>query len=154
MIFQKVQSRLDYLKTDCNFSERAYVAVAKYLINWLKPHRNIRPFVPYYINNAHKMEEVVRHIMCNHNVLLVGEKGTGKNVCLNTVSLLFDMDMVDQTMYRGISKDELLFSKTFNDAGQVETKLTEMIRKGRDGGFLLMITAILKCKNRQDSLLR
>jgi hypothetical protein len=131
----QVQARLDYLKEDCNFSERAYTAVAKYLINWLKSHTTIRPFAALYVNNAHKMENIVRHIMCNHNVLLVGEKGTGKNTCLETISMLFDMNTVDQTMYRGISKDEILFSKTFDDNGKVITKLAPIIEEGKNGAF-------------------
>lgn len=91
--------------------------------------------VPHYFYYGKTVwEEALAVLLCGKNLLLVGEKSTGKNVLAENLATLFGRPTWDISFHVNMDADSLIGTDTFRD-GQVQFRPGPVYQCAKNGGF-------------------
>lgn len=124
---KEVKKRLDYIKKECNYSEKVRKNISAAYINFMQSHTGIREFNPIFINNDGIMESAIKNILVGNNLALVGPKGLGKNVLVEHLANFFDLGLCDIQMSYDTAKEEIRGEPTFLEDGKIGVRLSNLV---------------------------
>lgn len=117
------EARLDYLSKFTKVNVAVKLAFLKNLLH----HERLSEFKIQYINigDVDRVGDSVKTMLIGGNLALTGPKGTGKNTFIRHIAELFNLQYLDVSMHKQMSKDELFGSKTIKEDGTVAHELSE-----------------------------
>ena len=95
-------------------------------------HRVPVPRYKFYGNNV--WEQAAAAILCGQNLLLVGQKASGKNILAENLAATFNRPIWDISCHVNMDADALIGTDTFKN-GQVEFRPGPVYSCAKDGGF-------------------
>lgn len=92
------------------------------------------PVSPYFYYGKKVWEEALAVLLCGKNLLLIGEKSTGKNVLAENLATVFGRPIWDISFHVNMDAASLIGTDTYRD-GQVQFRPGPVYQCAQNGGF-------------------
>jgi hypothetical protein len=123
---EEIKKRLAYMKT-LKFNAKVRKNLNAAFVSFMQTHTGIRPFEPIFINNNGIMETCIKNFLAGNNLALTGPKGVGKNILVEQLANLSDLELCDMQMSYDTAKEEVRGEPTFLEDGKIGVRLSNIV---------------------------